>query len=209
MRIIGGELRGKKLAPLRGTAIRPTADRTREAVFNIISAKVPGANVLDLFAGTGAFGLEALSRGAARAVFVDNAAVALAAIEKNIAACRMQDRSRVIRWDIIRNLNCLGSVSQGFDLVFLDPPYNCNAVLPTLQNLVQSDALLAPGVTVIVEHAPSETITELPDGLALMDQRKYGKTLVSFLTIGQAVETRSFTPGSSPQEAGPAPVQTP
>ena len=208
MRIIGGDLRGKKLATLRGTAIRPTADRTREAVFNIISAKVPGANVLDLFAGTGAFGLEALSRGAALAVFVDHAAGALAAIEKNIAACRMQDRARVMRWDILRNLNCLGSVSQGFDIVFLYPPYNCGAVIPTLRHLIQSEALAADA-TVIVEHAPSETIADLPDGLCLMDQRKYGKALISFLTIGQAVETRSVTPGSSPQEAGPAPVQTP
>lgn len=182
MRIIGGELRGKKLAPLRGTVIRPTADRIREALFSIIAAKVPGANMLDLFAGTGAFGLEALSRGAASAVFIDNAVGSFKTLEKNIAACRMQDRARVFRWDIIRNLNCLGSTSPAFDIVFLDPPYNRNAVLPTLQNLAQSDAL-APGAAVIIEHSPSEVIADLPGGLSLMDQRRYGKTLVSFLSI--------------------------
>jgi 16S rRNA (guanine966-N2)-methyltransferase len=182
MRIIGGELRGKKLAPLRGMAIRPTADRIREAVFNIIAAKIYGANVLDLFAGTGAFGLEALSRGADSAVFIDDAAGALSTIEKNITACRMQDRAQVIRWDIIRNLNCLGSISPAFDIVFLDPPYSSNAVAPALRNLVQSDAL-SPGAIVIVEHAPSEIIADLPDGLSLIDQRKYGKTLVAFIDI--------------------------
>lgn len=183
MRIIGGELRGKKLATLRGMAIRPTADRTREAIFNIIAAKVDGANVLDLFAGTGALGIEALSRGAARAVFIDNAAESIKTIEKNTTACRMQDRARVIRWDIIRNLNCLGpGASPAFDIVFMDPPYNSNAVAPTLRHLAHSNAL-APGATVIVEHAPSEAITDLPNGLSHVDQRKYGKTLVSLLSI--------------------------
>jgi len=181
MRIIGGELKGKKLALFRGTAIRPTADRTREAVFNIIAAKVPVANVLDLFAGTGAFGLEALSRGAVAAVFIDNAPSAIATIEKNITACRVPDRARVINWDIIRNLNCLASASPAFDIVFLDPPYNRNAVAPALRNLARSGAL-SPGATVIVEHAPSEIIADPPAGLALSDQRRYGKTLVSFLT---------------------------
>ncbi len=182
MRIIGGALKGKKLAALRGMAIRPTADRIREAVFNIIAAKVPGANVLDLFAGTGAFGLEALSRGAALAVFIDDAAGSLATIEKNILACRVQDQARVIRWDIIRNLNCLSSSSPAFDIVFLDPPYNCNAVAPTLRHLARSETL-SPATTVIVEHAPSEAVSDHLNRFTLYDQRRYGKTLVSFLSI--------------------------
>jgi 16S rRNA (guanine966-N2)-methyltransferase len=183
MRIIGGNLKGKKLAAVRGMDIRPTADRTREAIFNIIAAKVDGANILDLFAGTGAFGLEALSRGAATAVFIDNASQAIKTIEKNITACRVQDRARVIRWDIIRNLHCLGFAAiTAFDIVFLDPPYHHNAVIATLSNLVHTEKLIS-GAIVIAEHAPSETITDPPDGLALIDQRKYGKTLVSFLSI--------------------------
>ncbi len=182
MRIIGGTLKGKKLVPLRGMAIRPTADRTREAIFNIIGTKIDGAQVLDLFAGTGAFGLEALSRNSAQAVFIDHDAGAIKTIEKNITACGMQDRAQVIRWDITRNLKCLGSASLAFDIVFMDPPYNRNAVLPTLRHLSQGE-VLNPGAAVIVEHSPSEVISEKSEGFTLINQRRYGKTLVSFLSI--------------------------
>jgi 16S rRNA (guanine966-N2)-methyltransferase len=109
MRIIAGEFRGKRLAAAPGMATRPTADRVREAVFSICAAKVDGAVVLDLFAGTGAFGIEALSRGAACSVFIDMSSVALGIIQKNIAGCGLENRTRLIKWNIIKNLNCIRS----------------------------------------------------------------------------------------------------
>ena len=180
MRIIGGQLRGKRLSPVRGSAVRPTSDRLREAVFNILSDRIEGATVLDLYAGTGALGIEALSRGAHRAVFVDRSRDAVALISRNIQLCRLQNRSTVIRWDINRNLNCLSSQDQMFDLVFLDPPYDRGLALPTLRTLLRQQ-VLATGAQLIIEHSPSEEIAPVPDGLSVQDNRKYGKTLVSIL----------------------------
>ncbi len=180
MRIIGGQLRGKKLSPVRAKAVRPTSDRLRESVFNILVGNIEGMVVLDLFAGTGALGIEALSRGAREAVFVDRSRDAVALISQNIRACRLGSQSTVIRWDITRNLNCLRGIEQTYGLVFLDPPYDRGHVLPALQNLVRY-RLLEAAADLIVEHSPSEVIAPLPDGLTITDTRKYGKTLVSFL----------------------------
>ena len=180
MRIIGGQLRGKRLSPVRAAAVRPTSDRLREAVFSILSTSIEGAVVLDLFAGTGALGIEALSRGARKAVFVDRNRDAIALISRNVQMCRLQGRSTVIRWDITRNLNCLVRAACSYDLVFLDPPYDRGLVRPTLQHLCQG-RFLASDAHLVVEHSPSEAFTPPPDGLSIADTRKYGKTLVSFL----------------------------
>ena len=180
MRIIGGQLRGKKLSPVRSAAIRPTSDRLREAVFNILTENIEEALVLDLFAGTGALGIEALSRGARRAVFIDNNRDAVALMYRNIRQCRLENRSTVIRWDITRNLDCLHRTGQPYDLVFLDPPYDRGLVLSALQFLNRHH-FLAAAARVVVEHAASEVFSPLPDGLTVTDTRKYGKSLVSFL----------------------------
>ena len=182
MRIIGGELKRKKLIPFRGDLTRPTADRVRESIFNICASKISDANVLDLFAGTGALGLEALSRGAASAVFIDSAPNAVKTIAKNIESCKMADRAKVIKWDILKNLNCLYGKNAIYDLIFMDPPYTENAIEPTLKNLMNSD-VVKNGATIIIEHAVSKSIPENIGGYDLTDQRKYGKTLVSFLTV--------------------------
>jgi len=110
LRIIGGNLKGRKLHKFRGADIRPTADRLRESIFDILGNRVQNKRVLDLFAGTGALGLEALSRGAETAVFIDNRSVALALIRRNISTCQMENRSETIKWDITKNLNCLKPV---------------------------------------------------------------------------------------------------
>jgi 16S rRNA (guanine966-N2)-methyltransferase len=180
LRIIGGQLRGKKLSPVRTAAVRPTSDRLREAVFNILSGSIEGTVVLDLFAGTGALGIEALSRGARKAVFVDHSRDAVALISRNLRLCRLENRSTVIRWDITRNLNCLNGDDQTYDLVFLDPPYDCGLIVPTLQILCR-DRLLGSDAHLVVEHAASEGFSSAPESLVIADTRKYGKTLVSFL----------------------------
>jgi len=180
MRIIGGDFKGKKLAVFRGTATRPTADRLRESIFNIRASSIPGAVVLDLFAGTGALGLEALSRGAASALFIDSETAAVNIITKNIASCRITEQAKVIRWDIRRNLNCLSSAGPVFDLVFMDPPYNAGLIAPALTHLA-TQGILKNEASIIIEHAVTESIASSIHGFELTDQRIYGKTLVSFL----------------------------
>jgi len=179
MRVISGTLKGRRLMAPAGMATRPTADRIKESVFNILAGSVQAKRVLDLFAGTGALGIEALSRGAAHAVFVDQAKAALSAIRRNIRDLGLEDHTRVIHWNILNNLNCLKLERDTFDLVFLDPPYETNAVTPALTGLLSCGALTA-GARVIIEHSSREPIVQPMDKLILMDQRRFGKTLVSF-----------------------------
>ena len=180
LRIIGGELRGKKLYTIPGTLIRPTAGRLRESIFNILSYQIKEAIVLDLFAGTGAFGIEALSRGAESAVFIDNNKTALSVVERNVQSCAVDNRSRIIRWNIVKNLNCIKSIGSTFDLVFMDPPYNNGLIKPSLINLHASGSL-GKEACIIVEHNYLEPIPEISKQFELIDQRKYGKKLISFI----------------------------
>jgi len=181
MRIISGKLGGRKLFSIRGCRTRPTSDRVREALFNILAFRVKGTMVLDLFAGTGALGIEAASRGAAAVVCVDDNPAAIQTIQKNIQNLALEDRFTMIKWDIARNLNCLRKPDPVYDLVFLDPPYNRGLVAKTIKNLHQSKILM-PEATLVAEHSVREKIPENRPFLELTDQRKYGKTLVSFLT---------------------------
>ena len=180
LRIIGGRLRGKKLCSVPGLLTRPTADRVREAVFNILASEVVGARVLDLFAGTGCLGLEALSRGARQAVFIDNHQQPVSVIKKNIVACRVESVSQVIRSDLRYNMNRISVGGGDFDLVFMDPPYNQGLIEPTLV-LLDTKKLLKRNSIVMVEHTHLEPIGENITPFIVKDQRKYGKTLVSFL----------------------------
>jgi len=182
MRIISGAFRGKKLVSLKGLATRPTTDRVRESIFNIIAPHIINTSVLDLFAGTGALGLEAISRRAASVFFIDSSAAAVQTIQKNITACRAENRAWVLRWDISKNLNCLHSDTPAYDLVFMDPPYNKNYIVPTLKNLVKQN-VLKDGSTIIIEHSDAEPVPQNLPGIQLADQRTYGKTLVSFLRV--------------------------
>jgi len=182
MRIISGSFRGKKLAALGGNATRPTADRVRESIFNIMAEDIENAAVLDLFAGTGALGLESLSRGAARSVFIDASLSAVKIIRKNVTACRADDRARIIRWDITKNLKCLKEDFAAIDLAFMDPPYNKNFIRPALINLIKSEAL-KNSARIVIEHSAAEALPEDLIGLHLTDRRIYGKTVVSFLSV--------------------------
>jgi 16S rRNA (guanine966-N2)-methyltransferase len=182
MRIIGGARRGLKLADVGegdlAAHLRPTSDRVREAIFNLLinahGNPVAGARVLDLFAGTGALGLEALSRGAAEAVFVDDGAKALALIKANIAKMRAEGETRVIRQDARK----LG-VNPGapFGLVFLDPPYGKELGKAALAAAL-TGGWMAPGAMVVWEEGAAPAV---PDGFTVRDQRKYGDTVVTLL----------------------------
>jgi 16S rRNA (guanine966-N2)-methyltransferase len=181
LRIIGGTRKGRKLISVPGWKTRPTSDRIKESIFNILPMIAPETLVLDLFAGTGSFSLEALSRGASYAVLIDNAKQAIKVINRNISACGFLDRSKVIMWDTLLNLNCLIRLRKKFNLIFMDPPYDQHTLAPVLNHLIQSLAM-ADNAGIIIEHSIKEPLPLLPPQLILNDERKYGKTLVSFLT---------------------------
>ena len=182
MRIVGGNHKGLALAGPKSKAIRPTSDRTREALFNILAHGVDGfelegARVLDLFAGTGALGLEALSRGAAYVLFIEEAAAARALIRQNIEAMSAMGASKIWRRDALR----LGTVHgmSPFDLVFADPPYNKGLGEKALVSAA-SNGWLSPSALCVLEEAAKAKI-DVPSGFELLDQRAYGDTQVVFL----------------------------
>jgi len=180
MRIISGNLKGRKLADLSGNDIRPTSDRVREAVFNILGQKMRDARVLDLFAGTGALGLEALSRGAAHAVFVDGAASSCGIIQKNIDRCHMDQLTTLIHLDIMGRPFPPTLMDTPFDLIFMDPPYGKGYVETTLAKAGFMD-LLAPSGIIITEQSVKEPLIKVANGLDIYRQKKYSKTFISFL----------------------------
>jgi 16S rRNA (guanine(966)-N(2))-methyltransferase RsmD len=178
MRVIAGKAKGHKLVAPSGDRVRPALDQVKEAIFNILF-NVEELRVLDLFAGSGSVGIEALSRGASKAVFVEEWSKAVAAIKRNLKHCKIEDSARVISKSVETAIRILSREGSPFDLVFVDPPYEHDLVNPTLRMLAASP-LLKAGCTIVVEHHPKEPISDI-EGLALTDSRKYGQTLVSFL----------------------------
>ena len=177
MRVISGTCRGRKLIPIKGREIRPTSDRVKEAVFNILGTAVMDAMVLDLFSGTGALGIEALSRGAAHAVFVD---ADCRILSKNIAHCQFQDRADIVEADILSSNGLERLAPDFFDLVFIDPPYGKGY----LQQVIKNKALLSrinEKSLIIAEHAAKEKTGLEQTGLDIFRQKKYSKTMISFL----------------------------
>jgi 16S rRNA (guanine(966)-N(2))-methyltransferase RsmD len=174
--VTGGTLAGRRLRAPRGAAVRPTSDRVRESVFGRL-ADLEGARVLDLFAGTGALGIEALSRGAASAAFVERARPALACLEENLAGLGLGERARVVRGDVLPALARLAREGARFDLVLMDPPYGAPDAAPALHALARTE-LLAPAGTLVLETSRRHPPDRVP-GLALADERLYGDTLVA------------------------------
>lgn len=184
MRIVSGRFRGKALLTPADDAIRPTADRVREAVFNILASRIgvnlDGVRVLDLFAGTGALGLEAISRGASGAIFVDTGADARGLIRDNIEAFGIAGIAKLLRRDATA-LGVAGTMGP-FDLVFLDPPYGKGLGEQALVSLREGN-WLAPGATLVLEEG-AEVDVALPDGFVLDDRRVYGAAAVHFIVTG-------------------------
>ena len=182
MRIIAGVWRGRHLASPPGQNTRPTADRVRQALFDMLwhapwggRALLEGAQVLDAFAGTGAYGLEALSRGAARAFFIERDRGALAALRRNIALCRAEDRAQIIAVDALAP-----PAGSPCGLVFLDPPYRQGLLQPALTALKEAKYIVS-GTIVATETAHNEAL-ELPSALALelVANRTHGAARIAF-----------------------------
>jgi 16S rRNA (guanine966-N2)-methyltransferase len=178
MRIIAGTWRGRRLLTPKNLAIRPTSDRAREALFNILEHGAPpvrGARFLDLFCGTGAVGLEALSRGAAEVLLIDADTTALAIAETNLARLGSPANVRLLA----RDATCLGPARQPCNLLFLDPPYRSGLATPALAALT-GGGWLAREARIIVELSAKEDLT-VPDGYALEQERRYGAAKFVFL----------------------------
>ena len=185
MRIVGGSLRGRRLRAPAGVRVRPTGERVREALFDILlhggmSKPLEGAHVADLFAGTGALGLEALSRGAATLTAVESEADVRGVLRANIEALGCADRATVVACDATR----LPPAVAASHLVLLDPPYRSGLAAPALTALVEG-GWLDDQATIVVEHGVDDPF-EPPSVLALQDQRRYGRTALTFLSPAAA-----------------------
>lgn len=197
MRITGGELAGRRLRAPRGLGVRPTADRVRESVFAWLG-RCTDARVLDLYAGTGALGLEALSRGASNAVFVERSASAARALRENLQALGLAGRGRLRRAPVRAALRALGREGARFDLVLLDPPYAAGEAEGALAALLEA-GVLAPEGRVVLECDRRHPPGDVP-GLAPAGERRYGETLVRrFERAGDARAGRG-----GPEPAGDA-----
>ena len=169
MRVITGSCRGKKLKTLEGTDTRPTSDMVKEAVFSIVQFEIPGASVLDLFAGSGQMGIEALSRGASHCVFVDKNPEAVKIIRENVSGCGFVKESRILSMDSIEYLK---TSKNGLDIVFVDPPYRMGLIEKALPLI---DAKVNDGAFVICEHEKELTLPDDCGALTVHKRYKYGK----------------------------------
>lgn len=181
MRIVGGEFRGRPLATPRSNSIRPTTDRTREALFNVLAHRyadrLQGARVLDLFAGTGALGLEAVSRGASFCMFVEESVEGRGLIRANVEAFGLTGRTKIFRRDAA-GLGPAGTV-QPFGLVFADPPYGKGLGEAALRSALAGD-WLAPNALCVVEESAAASFDPGP-GFAVVDERSYGDTIIRLI----------------------------
>jgi 16S rRNA (guanine(966)-N(2))-methyltransferase RsmD len=188
MRVIGGAARGRRLKVPKHHAVRPTAARVKESLFNILPHDFSGLRVLDLFAGSGNVSIEALSRGALKAVLIDESPRATAVIRDNLERLGLSQRAQVWTAPVLRSLRKLAAAAENFDLIFLDPPYERDWVAKTL-TAVGSCRLLSPSGTVVAEHSVREPLRPRYEDLVLNDQRRYGDTLLSFYKCGATVNS--------------------
>ena len=186
MRIIAGQYKGRKLTRIKGMKIRPTSDRIRESLFSILSQKIDNALVLDLFAGTGALGLEALSRGAAKSFFIDKSKESIKIINKNIELLNIKDRTEVLLHDASHIGFPTAFFKNRFDLIFMDPPYNKDLIANILGN-VDLLNIMGDDSIIIAEHSIHENDFGKISDFDLFDKRSYGETLISFFKKKQVV----------------------
>lgn len=169
MRVISGERRGKKLQTLEGLEVRPTSDRVKEALFDILQFSVEGCRFLDLFAGSGQVGIEAISRGAKLAVMIDESRDAIRVVEKNLTATSFGDRAKVVRGDALAYLR---ATRESFDIAFLDPPYRTGLLQQALPLAAQR---MAPGGRILCEHPREEELPEQAGSFVKKKVYTYGK----------------------------------
>jgi len=178
VRVISGKLKGRRLVGGKKMRIRPTSDRVKESVFNVLQEEMVGKRVLDLFAGAGSFGIEALSRGAEWVTFVDASQQSINVLKKNLRNLNLESKSTVVRLDGLKALNKL---KQNFHMIFADPPYLKGFMQRIIDSITQSEILEKNGI-LILEHHKKETFSLPEEKLSVLKQKKFGDTVVSFLS---------------------------
>lgn len=174
MRVISGKAKGIKLVTIEGLNTRPTTDRIKESIFNLIQFEIPDANVLDLFSGSGALGLEAASRGAASVTLVEQNRQCHKAMEENIGKCELSDVVTIMKSDVLSIFHHIGQ----FDVIMMDPPYQKDFITPVMDQIVMHKTLSENGV-VVIEHSTADQVSETFGELKQYKQKKYGKTMIS------------------------------
>ena len=181
VRVISGSARGLKLNTPGDDRVRPTTDRVKESMFNIVQDWVYDSQVLDLFAGSGALGIEALSRGASQAVFCDNSLDSIKIIKSNIEKAKVVDRSQIVSGDFKRCLRDMEAKNQSFDMIFVDPPYY-EGLFEEVLDTIRSYKILKKDGIVIVEHDAKRPIGQV-EGLEVYKEKKYGITMLTFYCL--------------------------
>ena len=180
MRVVSGSARGCKLSSPEGMDTRPTTDRIKETLFNIISPEIYDCRFLDVFSGSGAIGIEALSRGAQKAVFVENAQSAIKVIEANLEKTRLKDKAEILKTDALKAVEMLKAKNEKFDIVFMDPPYMKDLAWPVIKAIKAGGILNDEGI-IIVEESSEAEIPEI-EGLRVYRTKDFKTTVMSFWT---------------------------
>lgn len=179
MRIISGEARGVKLKSLKGMDTRPTSDKVKESIFNILAPYIEDSKVLDLFSGTGNLGIEAVSRGASLAYLIEKNRKCSDIIKENILKTKFNDKIKPIIKDVYLALKILNKTGEKFDLIFMDPPYLKGFIIPCLEDINNLDLLNDDGI-IVIEHDIKDVIPNVIKDIVKFKEKKYGTTKVSF-----------------------------
>ncbi len=183
MRIISGKAKGTKLYTLEGTNTRPTLDRVKESIFNIIQNDIEDAEILDLFAGSGAIGLEFLSRGARNAVLCDKSKDAIEIIKRNVQKTHMEEKTQILNLDFE---TCLDKVkNRQFDIIYIDPPYVTKYILKSIEKIIAQENLKKEGIMILETDDEQRILREIEsEEVRIVDKRKYGRATIIFLKLG-------------------------
>ena len=183
MRIIAGELKGRRLVAPSDNRVRPTTDKVKEAIFSMIARYIPDSIVVDLFAGTGNLGLEAISRGAERVYFVDKDKASIAMVRENVKHCKAEEKS-VILWSDFKS--AFKKINEKADVIFLDPPYDAGYMEDCFSIIAESKILANDGI-IVAEHSSKEMLAEKLSGMTLSKSKRYGRISVSIYEIQEAL----------------------
>jgi 16S rRNA (guanine(966)-N(2))-methyltransferase RsmD len=179
IRVIGGSAKGRRLSSIRDITVRPTSEKVRGAVFDILQGYFPFKRAVDIFAGTGAMGIEALSRGVAETVFIDSNPDVVSLIRKNLEKCGFSAKAKVLKMDAINAIELFINKGERFDLIFIDPPYDDSLTLRVLER-IDTNGILSPGAMVVSESSKRMVIEGKLNSIELFKRKRYGDTVVSF-----------------------------
>ncbi|WHH61615.1 16S rRNA (guanine(966)-N(2))-methyltransferase RsmD [Petroclostridium sp. X23] len=178
--MISGSARGHKLKSLTGMQTRPTTDRIKESLFNIIAGYLDDAYVLDLFAGTGGLGIESLSRGAEFAVFIDKNTEAIKVIKENLTHTKLTEKAKVYACDFYEYIRRFEPTDRKFDIIFMDPPYSKGFIVPVIQGIWKNKLLHDDGM-IVIERESGDEIPQKIEGLEIVREKQYGRTIINFM----------------------------